>query len=160
MEVEFFGEVGTGLGPTLEFFTMTASEFCREDSDMWVKSHENTTVSIPEGGKELSSYTLKGVYCIAVRRCPECETIRFARCDKHQVLCTLNVSGNPACCFCKSVDAETRCVNGCSGVLATTWCMVSQAEAKYLSQAFPEVRPVVVSVGKLFMFCRLMSWPI
>ena len=35
LELEFFGEVGTGLGPTLEFYTLLAYELQRKALGMW-----------------------------------------------------------------------------------------------------------------------------
>nr|PNR54131.1 hypothetical protein PHYPA_007807 [Physcomitrium patens] len=35
LEVEYFGEVGTGLGPTLEFYTLLSHELQKEKLDMW-----------------------------------------------------------------------------------------------------------------------------
>ncbi|KAH8928928.1 hypothetical protein BT69DRAFT_385596 [Atractiella rhizophila] len=35
LEVEFFDEVGTGLGPTLEFYALVCKEFCRKDLLAW-----------------------------------------------------------------------------------------------------------------------------
>jgi E3 ubiquitin-protein ligase HECTD1 len=36
LEVEFKGEEGTGLGPTLEFFALVAAELQRRDLAMWL----------------------------------------------------------------------------------------------------------------------------
>lgn len=36
LEVEFAGEEGTGLGPTLEFYALVAAELQRADLNMWV----------------------------------------------------------------------------------------------------------------------------
>ncbi len=36
LEVEFAGEEGTGLGPTLEFFALVAAELQRKDLGMWI----------------------------------------------------------------------------------------------------------------------------
>lgn len=44
LEVEFFDEAGTGLGPTLEFFTLVSHQLQRRDLDMWC--YDNT-YSIP-----------------------------------------------------------------------------------------------------------------
>ncbi|CAN6242342.1 unnamed protein product [Urochloa humidicola] len=38
LEVEYFGEVGTGLGPTLEFYTLLSHELQRVDLGLW-RSH-------------------------------------------------------------------------------------------------------------------------
>ncbi|KAG0572814.1 hypothetical protein KC19_VG127600 [Ceratodon purpureus] len=35
LEVEYFGEVGTGLGPTLEFYTLLSHELQKEELEMW-----------------------------------------------------------------------------------------------------------------------------
>lgn len=35
LEVEYFEEVGTGLGPTLEFYSMVSREFARRDLKIW-----------------------------------------------------------------------------------------------------------------------------
>ncbi|KAF8659836.1 hypothetical protein AX16_001721 [Volvariella volvacea WC 439] len=35
LEVEYFEEVGTGLGPTLEFYSMVSKEFARKDLKIW-----------------------------------------------------------------------------------------------------------------------------
>ncbi|XP_037958310.1 E3 ubiquitin-protein ligase Ufd4 isoform X2 [Teleopsis dalmanni] len=41
LEVEFVGEEGTGLGPTLEFYALVASEIQRKDLCMWLCDDEN-----------------------------------------------------------------------------------------------------------------------
>ncbi|KAJ1651813.1 Ubiquitin fusion degradation protein 4 [Dispira simplex] len=35
LEIEYFDEVGTGLGPTLEFYAMVSKELCRRDLGLW-----------------------------------------------------------------------------------------------------------------------------
>lgn len=35
LEVEYFEEVGTGLGPTLEFYSSVSKEFCKKSTKMW-----------------------------------------------------------------------------------------------------------------------------
>lgn len=35
LEIEYFGEVGTGLGPTLEFYTMLSHDLQRKGLAMW-----------------------------------------------------------------------------------------------------------------------------
>jgi E3 ubiquitin-protein ligase TRIP12 len=35
LEVEYFDEVGTGLGPTLEFFSLVSKEFGRKGLGLW-----------------------------------------------------------------------------------------------------------------------------
>lgn len=43
LEVEFLGEEGTGLGPTLEFYALVAAELQRRDLGMWLCDDEITT---------------------------------------------------------------------------------------------------------------------
>uniref|UniRef100_A0A0D6QT53 HECT-type E3 ubiquitin transferase n=1 Tax=Araucaria cunninghamii TaxID=56994 RepID=A0A0D6QT53_ARACU len=43
LEVEYFGEVGTGLGPTLEFYTLLSHELQKSALGMWRSSVEFTT---------------------------------------------------------------------------------------------------------------------
>ncbi|KAK4692591.1 hypothetical protein P7C70_g9094, partial [Phenoliferia sp. Uapishka_3] len=35
LKVEFFAEVGSGLGPTLEFYALVSKEFARKDLNLW-----------------------------------------------------------------------------------------------------------------------------
>ena len=39
LELEYFGEAGTGLGPTLEFFTLLSHELQRKGLRMWRSDH-------------------------------------------------------------------------------------------------------------------------
>lgn len=43
IEIEFFDEVGTGLGPTLEFYALVSKEFSRKELDLWRPGEENPT---------------------------------------------------------------------------------------------------------------------
>lgn len=52
LEVEYFEEVGTGLGPTLEFYSLVSREFARKDLKAWRDSHHADSgiyVSHPNG---------------------------------------------------------------------------------------------------------------
>ena len=42
LELEYFGEAGTGLGPTLEFFTLLSHELQRKGLGMWRSDHSGT----------------------------------------------------------------------------------------------------------------------
>ena len=35
LEVEYFDEIGTGLGPTLEFYSLVSKEFARRSLKLW-----------------------------------------------------------------------------------------------------------------------------
>ena len=52
LEVEYFEEVGTGLGPTLEFYSLVSKEFARRDLKIWRDSdpaYPGSYVHHPEG---------------------------------------------------------------------------------------------------------------
>ncbi|KAG0045276.1 Ubiquitin fusion degradation protein 4 [Gryganskiella cystojenkinii] len=52
LEVEYFEEVGTGLGPTLEFYSVVSKEFCKKSLKLWrYGDSESLTeyVSAPQG---------------------------------------------------------------------------------------------------------------
>lgn len=43
LELEYFGEVGTGLGPTLEFYTLLSHELQRRGLGMWRADNTNNS---------------------------------------------------------------------------------------------------------------------
>ena len=52
LEVEYFDEAGTGLGPTLEFYSLVSKEFCRRDLKIWRdadSTHPGSYVYHPTG---------------------------------------------------------------------------------------------------------------
>jgi E3 ubiquitin-protein ligase TRIP12 len=52
LEVEYFEEVGTGLGPTLEFYSLVSKEFARRDLKLWRdadQTHPGAHVHHPTG---------------------------------------------------------------------------------------------------------------
>ncbi|XP_055309566.1 E3 ubiquitin-protein ligase Ufd4 isoform X3 [Sitodiplosis mosellana] len=61
LEVEFSGEEGTGLGPTLEFYALVAAELQRSDLAMWlhedeIKTNESEETYLAEGAKPIGYY--------------------------------------------------------------------------------------------------------
>ncbi|CAK1540512.1 unnamed protein product [Leptosia nina] len=61
LEVEFAGEEGTGLGPTLEFYALVAAELQRADLNMWLNdahTQESSTphITLPDVEKPLGYY--------------------------------------------------------------------------------------------------------
>ncbi|OEL15032.1 E3 ubiquitin-protein ligase UPL3 [Dichanthelium oligosanthes] len=56
LEVEYFGEVGTGLGPTLEFYTLLSHDLQRVDLGLW-RSHspDDSWMQIDGNGDHLTS---------------------------------------------------------------------------------------------------------
>ncbi|XP_049282299.1 E3 ubiquitin-protein ligase Ufd4 isoform X2 [Anopheles funestus] len=61
LEVEFVGEEGTGLGPTLEFYALVAAELQRSDLGMWLCDDEEPKliedeIDLGEGSKPIGYY--------------------------------------------------------------------------------------------------------
>ncbi|KAK9885691.1 hypothetical protein WA026_012456 [Henosepilachna vigintioctopunctata] len=60
LEIEFTGEEGTGLGPTLEFYALVAAELQRRDLAMWICDDEainlQETIDLGEGVKPPGYY--------------------------------------------------------------------------------------------------------
>ncbi|TYJ99546.1 E3 ubiquitin-protein ligase UPL3 [Cucumis melo var. makuwa] len=57
LEVEYFGEVGTGLGPTLEFYTLLSHELQRAGLGMW---RSNSLQESTDSGEDGQARKLKG----------------------------------------------------------------------------------------------------
>lgn len=77
LEVEYFGEVGTGLGPTLEFYTLLSQELQKASLGMW-RSSSFTDDDFGEAGENENgvAYTSFGLFPRPWRRSsPNHETI-------------------------------------------------------------------------------------
>ena len=48
LEIEFKGEEGTGIGPTLEFYSLVAAELQRKDKAMWICEDEAEEAQVPD----------------------------------------------------------------------------------------------------------------
>ncbi|WFD06938.1 HECT-type E3 ubiquitin transferase [Malassezia vespertilionis] len=49
LEVEYFDEVGSGLGPTLEFYTLVSRAFCKTDLGLWRSESADEDVDARQG---------------------------------------------------------------------------------------------------------------
>lgn len=49
LELEFFDEAGTGLGPTLEFYTLLAHELQKKELGMWRNDDVDVSASQASG---------------------------------------------------------------------------------------------------------------
>ncbi|CAM6105259.1 unnamed protein product [Calypogeia fissa] len=64
LEVEYFGEVGTGLGPTLEFYTLLSHELQRSPLELWRTdstrddAHGDVEMQDADGGDVDDSYSV------------------------------------------------------------------------------------------------------
>ena len=55
LEVEYFGEVGTGLGPTLEFYTLLSPDLQKVGLSMWRSNFSLDKQSMEIDGDELKN---------------------------------------------------------------------------------------------------------
>ena len=51
LEIQYENEVGTGLGPTLEFYALVSKEVQRADLDMWRGDRVKVSVSTMSNNK-------------------------------------------------------------------------------------------------------------
>lgn len=104
IEIEFLGEVGTGLGPTTEFFTLICQEIQAKQLQMWRDDDSNKQV--PQRLSDAKSETtdeaeeakaaeaaqaalpIRGYHRVAVYHCVACSRVRFPHCAVHNQLLT------------------------------------------------------------------------
>ncbi|XP_018119814.1 uncharacterized protein LOC414478 isoform X4 [Xenopus laevis] len=68
LEIQYENEVGTGLGPTLEFYALVSQELQRADLSLW--RGEEATLSNPKGSQEGAKYihNLQGLFALPFGR--------------------------------------------------------------------------------------------
>ncbi|KAM9316934.1 E3 ubiquitin-protein ligase TRIP12 isoform 1-T1 [Gastrophryne carolinensis] len=68
LEIQYENEVGTGLGPTLEFYALVSQELQRADLGLW--RGEEVTLSNPKGNQEGTKYihSLQGLFALPFGR--------------------------------------------------------------------------------------------
>ncbi|CAN1274896.1 E3 ubiquitin-protein ligase UPL4 [Linum perenne] len=79
IEIEYNEEVGTGLGPTLEFYTLVAREFQKSDH-MWRGKHVSSAV------KDVLTEHSEVVSPLGLFPCPMPPTVQFSEVSKKFVL--------------------------------------------------------------------------
>ncbi|CAK8571548.1 unnamed protein product [Lathyrus sativus] len=62
LEVEYDEEVGTGLGPTLEFYTLVCQELQKSGSGMWREDASSHTLKTSLHAEETGIYSLYGLF--------------------------------------------------------------------------------------------------
>lgn len=96
IEVEFLGEVGTGLGPTTEFFTLVCQQIQSKQLQLWLdedggrrlSDEEQKRVTINESPETNSSLVVRGYHRIAVYHCFQCKVLHIPTCSLHRQLLT------------------------------------------------------------------------
>lgn len=108
IEIEFLGEVGTGLGPTTEFFTLICHEIQAKRLRLWCdeneqagehekdqehvdssrgQSEEKSSHKL-DSSQQRSSLPVRGYHRVAVYQCTKCTRLHFPRCSLHKKLLT------------------------------------------------------------------------
>ncbi|KAL7996562.1 putative HECT domain, armadillo-like helical, HECT, E3 ligase catalytic domain-containing protein [Plasmopara halstedii] len=104
IETEFLGEVGTGLGPTTEFFTLVCQQIQSKQLQLWrdddlirteakqIFDDEQKSLAVEDESdsisKRQSSLAIRGYHRIATYYCTQCEVLRLPVCSLHQQLLT------------------------------------------------------------------------
>ncbi|KAG5366916.1 putative ubiquitin fusion degradation protein [Yarrowia sp. B02] len=71
LEVEYFDEVGTGLGPTLEFYATVSHQFAHKSLEMW----RDDTPTSGSGGSEAFAFSQQGLFPIPLITCSNPEKV-------------------------------------------------------------------------------------
>lgn len=71
LEVEYFDEVGTGLGPTLEFYATVSHQFAHKSLEMW----RDDTPTSGAGGSEAFAFSQQGLFPIPLITCSNNEKV-------------------------------------------------------------------------------------
>ena len=156
LEVQFYGEVGTGLGPTLEFYTLVSQELQRRDLNLWRHDPFKPTQDVeanprsesdarrelkPKNPERLWSPAIEvskiaDFHRIAVLLCAGCHALKFARCDRHAELLTVEtVDGKAQCSRCETSAKAEQCT-ACDMQMVLEWWVICDEEAEYQIKAF------------------------
>jgi len=101
IEIEFLGEVGTGLGPTTEFFTLVCQQMQSKQLQLW-RDEDRSVEMKPSDAVELeqkrqaadradqasNSLAIRGYHRVAVFHCSKCKALHVPACSVHQQLLT------------------------------------------------------------------------
>ncbi|CAH0487964.1 unnamed protein product [Peronospora farinosa] len=106
IEIEFLGEVGTGLGPTTEFFTLVCQQIQSAQLQLWrdddravskaSKSAEEEQKQEPLGDdidptktdQRNHNLAIRGYHRVAVYHCSKCKALHIPACSVHKQLLT------------------------------------------------------------------------
>ncbi|GLD94748.1 hypothetical protein PINS_up003372 [Pythium insidiosum] len=101
IEIEFLGEVGTGLGPTTEFYTLVCQELQASRLQLWrsddpvpersselVAKHNELTTASSSSASSVPGLPVRGYHRVAVYHCASCKRLQLPRCSVHDVLLT------------------------------------------------------------------------
>uniref|UniRef100_H2YD20 E3 ubiquitin-protein ligase n=1 Tax=Ciona savignyi TaxID=51511 RepID=H2YD20_CIOSA len=85
LEVQYEGEVGTGLGPTLEFYTLVSHEMQRSDLGLWRSDENSNSFNAPVAMETSFVHSPVGLYPLPIGRTSKLGPIAKA-CSKFRFL--------------------------------------------------------------------------
>ncbi|CAH0473145.1 unnamed protein product [Peronospora belbahrii] len=106
IEIEFLGEVGTGLGPTTEFYTLVCQQIQSKQLQLWRDDDRNVVkvsksadeeqkreplgddVNCLETDQDNGSLAIRGYHRVAVYHCSKCKALHIPTCSVHRQLLT------------------------------------------------------------------------
>jgi E3 ubiquitin-protein ligase TRIP12 len=59
LEIEYFNEVGTGLGPTLEFYTLVSRALQRKELNIWIQSKSSERLTTKSSHRNIENKNIK-----------------------------------------------------------------------------------------------------
>ncbi len=119
LEVEFYNEAGSGLGPTLEFYTLLSAEFQRRDLGMW-REFELSTVALANISDEDSGI-------MEERPGPRAGELPVNKRSKELVVCPLGLFPKPI------MAAQGN--NAATTVILDNFRLLGQAAAKAIQDS-------------------------
>ncbi|CAI5733495.1 unnamed protein product [Hyaloperonospora brassicae] len=128
IEIEFLGEVGTGLGPTTEFFTLVCQQIqskqlqlWRDDDDQVVsgathsaddeqkRKHDGADIDSTKTNQANGSLAIRGYHRVAVYHCSHCKALYIPVCPVHQQLLTRENRGADSEGDTTDIDPSQTC---------------------------------------------------
>ena len=189
LEVEYYGEAGTGLGPTLEFFTLVSQELQGSRLGLWRDQGGSEEGAAGGGGEDAGagvdqapasrriehlpndglgqapaqSGYIRGFHQICVIRCTACTLIRFPRCQEHHTLMTHRTpEGHGMCHRCDGDSVRAKgggACKECAGTEIMEWWMLSEEEAAYMHSAFPAGQTSIDHILLQCPECKSVNFP-
>ncbi|OQR97790.1 HECT E3 ubiquitin ligase [Achlya hypogyna] len=157
VEIEYLGEVGTGLGPTTEFFSLVSREVQAQQLGLWRDDGPPPLPAAPAANPAVvaPAMAVRGYHRFAVVHCAACGLVAFPSCDTCGTLAT----GDDGCCAGCGAAATVVCATtGCTqAVLA--WWVVSNNELAYLARAYPRQQAAVRHPVLQCSHCLTVSFP-
>ncbi|EQC33360.1 hypothetical protein SDRG_08879 [Saprolegnia diclina VS20] len=161
IEIEYLGEVGTGLGPTTEFFSLVSREVQAQHLRLWRHDGPMTErkASIDEKVLAANAHAMpvRGYHRIAVLHCPSCAVVTFPHCTNCKCLCTGN---DGVCASCDAPPSLACQTASCEAKEMTlSFWILSNDEVAYLARAYPRQKASVRHPMLKCSHCHTVSFP-